>query len=95
MLNSSQRSALKAMANKIEPIIFVGKLGVTENVIKLADEALEARELVKGTVQQNSPVSSREALEVLAKGTGADEVFSAGRKFVLYKRRKKDPEIII
>jgi len=95
MLKSSQRSALKAMANKIEPVIYIGKAGITENVIKLADEALEARELVKGTVQQNSPVSAKEALEILARGTDAYEVSSTGRKFVMYRRRKKDPEIMI
>jgi len=52
MLTSKQRAALKAMANSLEPIIHVGKAGVTDNVIMQADEALTARELIKGTVQQ-------------------------------------------
>jgi RNA-binding protein len=95
MLTSKQRAALKAMANNIEPIIYVGKSGVTDNVIMQAEEALTARELIKGTVQQTSPVSASEALEAIAQKTGADEVLSSGRKFVLYRPRPEDPSIRI
>lgn len=95
MLTSKQRAALKAMANNIEPIIFVGKAGVTDNVIMQAEEALTARELIKGTVQQSSPVSAAEALETIARKTGAEPVQSSGRKFVLYRPRPKDPGIRI
>lgn len=93
MLTSKQRAALKAMANSIEPIIYVGKAGVTDNVIMQADEALTARELIKGTVQQASPVNAAEALETIAGRTGADAVLSSGRKFVLFRQRPKDPGI--
>jgi RNA-binding protein len=93
MLTSKQRAVLKAMANTIEPIIYVGKAGITDNVIMQAEEALAARELIKGTVQQASPVSAAEALETIAQKTGADAVQSSGRKFVLYRPRPKDPGI--
>lgn len=95
MLTSKQRAALRSMANNMEPIIFVGKAGVTDNVITQADEALTARELIKGTVQQASPVSAAEALETIAQKTGADPVQSSGRKFVLFRPRPKDPGIRI
>ncbi len=95
MLTSKQRAVLKSMANSIEPIIFVGKAGVTDNVITQADEALAARELVKGTVQQASPIKAAEALETIAHKTGAEPVQSSGRKFVLFRPRPKDPEIRI
>lgn len=93
MLTSKQRAVLRSMANNIETIIFVGKSGVTDNVIKQADDALTARELIKGTVQQASPTSAAEALETIAKKTGAEPVQSAGRKFVLFRPRPKDPGI--
>lgn len=95
MLTSKQRAVLRSMANNIEPIIFVGKAGVTDNVITQADEALTARELVKGTVQQASPMSAAEALEAIVQKTGADPVQSSGRKFVLFRPRPKDPGIRI
>ncbi|MGE5495648.1 MAG: YhbY family RNA-binding protein [Burkholderiales bacterium] len=95
MLTSKQRSALKAMANSLEPILHVGKAGVTENVIMQADEALTARELIKGTVQQAAPLSAAEALRAIAQATGAEEVLSSGRRFVLYRPRPENPGIRI
>ncbi len=95
MLTSKQRSALKAMANNLEPVLYVGKAGITDNVIMQADEALTARELIKGTVQQAAPLSAAEALGAIAQATGAEEVLSSGRKFVLYRPRPKDPGIRI
>lgn len=93
MLTSKQRATLRAMANNLDPIIYVGKAGLTENVIVQVDEALTARELIKGTVQQNAPVTAEEMVSEIAKATGAEAVSSAGRKFVLYRPRPKDPTI--
>ena len=95
MLTSKQRAALKSMANTLEPIIYVGKAGLTDNVVTQVDEALTARELIKGTVQQASPVSAADMLKALAEATGAEPVMSAGRKFVLYRPRPKEPTIKI
>ncbi len=95
MLTSKQRAALRAMANNMEPIIFVGKSGLTENIITQADDALTARELIKGTVQQNAPVSAAQMVNDIALATGAEAVSSSGRKFVLYRARPKDPTIKI
>ncbi len=95
MLTSKQRAALKAMAHNLEPIIYVGKAGLTDNVIVQVDEALTARELIKGTVQQNAPVTAAQMLEAMAQATGAEPVAASGRKFVLYRARAKDPTIRI
>lgn len=61
-MTSKQRAYLRSLANTMEPIIHVGKDGVNENMIKQASDALEARELIKGTVLQNSPMSARDGL---------------------------------
>ena len=47
-LTSKQRSQLRSLANSIDTIIHIGKDGISENLIKQADDALEARELIKG-----------------------------------------------
>ena len=93
MLNSKQRARLRAMANAIEPILYIGKAGVTDNIRIEAYEALTARELVKGSVQQNAPVSAKEALEALCSAAAAEPVFASGRKFVLYRAHPKEPVI--
>ena len=48
MLTSKQRACLKGQANSYEPIVHVGKGGVIDTVVKQADDALTARELIKG-----------------------------------------------
>jgi len=93
MLTSKQRAALRAMANGIETILYIGKLGVTDSVIAQTDEALLAREIVKGSVQQNAPLSAKEALEALCQATNAEPVQAAGRKFVLYRPKPENPVI--
>lgn len=93
MLTSKQRAKLRAMSHNLTPIIHVGKAGITENIIKQAEDALTPHELIKGTVQQNAPVSAKEAMEKITQSTGAVPVSSSGRKFVLYRPRPEDPVI--
>ncbi len=65
-LTSKQRAQLRGLANSIDTILHVGKDGIGDNLVKQADDALEARELIKGKVLENSLLSSREAAEALA-----------------------------
>ena len=94
-MTSKQRAYLRGLANTMEPIVHVGKDGVNDNMIKQLSDALEARELVKGTVLQNSPVTAREAIAELCEGTGAEPVQCIGNRFVVYRAREKDPKIIL
>ena len=67
--------------------------------IKRTDLALEARELIKGKVLENSLLSSREAAEALASATRSQVVQVIGTKFVLYrpthKKDKKDKIVLV
>ena len=84
-LTSKQRAQLRGLANSIDTIIIVGKDGIGENLIKQTSDALEARELVKGKVLDNSLLSAREAAEELAANTRSEVVQVIGGKFVLYR----------
>ena len=88
-LTSKQRAQLRGLANGIDTILIVGKEGVGDNLVKEADEALEARELIKGRVLDNSLLSPREAAEELAPRTLSEIVQVIGTKFVLYRPRHK------
>jgi RNA-binding protein len=90
MLDASQRAYLRGLANGIQPILHIGKQGVTDNIKVQADEALEARELVKGTVLKNADVTAEEALDTLCKALRAEPVQAIGRRFVLYRESKKN-----
>ncbi len=84
-LTTKHRAQLRGLANSIDTILHIGKDGITDNLVKQADDALEARELIKGKVLDNSPLSAREACQELAKLTRSEEIQVIGSKFVLYR----------
>ena len=98
-LTSKQRAQLRGLANGIDTILIVGKDGIGDNLIKQADDALEARELIKGKVLENSMLTAREAAEALAKATRSEVVQVIGTKFVLYRQShnkdKKDRIVLV
>ena len=71
MLTGKERAKLRSIANGEDTILYVGKGGVTENIIKQAEDALAARELIKGRVLENSLLTAREACDEIAEKTGA------------------------
>lgn len=89
MLTGKQRSYLKGLANSLEPIMQIGKGGVTENVLKQIDDALNARELIKIKVLNNSMLSAKDTANEIAESLRAEYVQSIGNKFVLYKESKE------
>ncbi len=96
MLTSKQRAYLRSLAVKEETILTVGKSGMSAEIVKQADDALEKRELIKGRVlPDTSPISPREAAEELAAKTGSEVAQVIGSRFVLYRRKKKDPKIVL
>ena len=92
-MTGKQRAYLRGLANGLETILYIGKGGLSENVIKQADEALTARELVKGRVLEASLMSAAEACQALAEATGAESVQSIGSRFVLYRAHPTEPKI--
>lgn len=94
-MTGKQRAKLRAMANTIETILYIGKEGVTDGTVKECYDALEARELIKGCVQQGTPVSAREALVELCEKTGAEPIQQIGRRFVMYRQSRDNPRIVI
>src|SRR5262245_9580551 len=89
-LRGSQRKWLRGRAHALEPIVRVGKNGLTEAVLAEIDAALEAHELVK--IQAVAPREEKDAIEErLADGLNAEVVGRIGHVFILY-REHPDPE---
>ncbi len=89
-MTSKERAKLRGLANRVPSLYQVGKDGISENMIKQIDDALTARELIKGNVLENSMFTAREAAEELAAKTSAQVVQVIGNKFVLYRRTDKN-----
>jgi len=89
MLTGKQRSYLKSLANSMDTILQIGKGGVTENVIKQIEDALEARELIKIKILNNSTLEAKDTANEIAVSVRAEYVQSIGNKFVLYRESKE------
>ena len=92
-LTSKQRAQLRGLANDLDTIVHIGKDGIGPNLTRQAEDALEARELIKGKVLENSPLSPREGAEELARATRSQVVQVIGTKFILYRRNQKNQKI--
>ncbi len=95
MLNSKQRAYLRSLANSIDTIVMVGKGGLSDQIYKTADEAITARELIKGKVLESCELSVREVADTIADEINADVVQVIGTKFVLYRRNDDEPVIVL
>ena len=94
-ITSKQRAQLRALAMNEDTIIQVGKGGINDALVASVNDALRARELIKGRVLENSMLTAREACDELSQLCKAEQVQVIGTKFVLYKRNEKEPKIVL
>lgn len=98
MITSKQRSYLKSLAHELDPIVYIGKGGLTDNIIKEMNTCLEARELIKVKLQEGAELEPKETANEAAAMLNAEFVQAIGRKFVLYrfsKERAKEGKPIV
>lgn len=93
MLTGKQKSYLRSMANTLEPIIQIGKGGVTDTVVNAVSQALLARELVKVSVLNNCLQPVQEVAASLVQKTGSELVQQVGKKILLYRLNSENPVI--
>ena len=92
-MTSKERAAWRAKANSLEPIIQIGKEGITDNLITQIDDALDVRELIKIRVHlETAPESPKQFAPKLAEALQAEVIQVIGGVIVLY--RKADPDRI-
>lgn len=93
MLTSKQRAYLRSLAVHLDTIFQIGKGGINDNMTEQISNALEARELIKLRVLDNSEYSAREAAEEIAEIVNAEVIQTVGTRFVLYRESKKNKKI--
>lgn len=84
-MTSKQRAYLKSLAVNLDTIFQIGKGGITEELCSQLLNALNARELIKIKVLENSPNGAKEAAEIISNNIGAQVVQVIGTKIVLYR----------
>ena len=89
MITTKQRAVLRGLANTIDPVMQIGKDGLTDNSLKQIDGLFEARELFKIKVLKNSDEDVRELASKLQELMGCDIVQCIGNRLVVYRKSKK------
>lgn len=93
MISSKQRSYLRGLAQQVDPTVYIGKQGLTENVVKEIDTGLTCRELVKVKLQEGAELEPKDVANEMAEKLKAEFVQAIGRKFVLYRESKDNKQI--
>lgn len=86
MISGKQRAYLRKIGHDMQPIIQIGKEGVTDTVITAIDEALEKREIIKVTVLETAMLDTRATCDEVAKRLLAEPVQAIGSKFIVYRK---------
>lgn len=92
MITGKQRSYLKSLAHELDPILIIGKGGVTDNTMKQLDDALEKHELIKIKILNNNMEDPKHIQERILAVLNAEFVQYIGSKFTIY-RAAKDAKI--
>ena len=94
-LTGKQKSFLRSLAHKLKPVVQVGHQGATEAVLAAVEVALERHELIKVKVSGESESDVVELAPALEKGTHSQVAQIIGHTVVLYRRRDRDPKIVL
>lgn len=90
MLTGKQRAMLKAESHDYKPIINIGKLSVTDELIKAIDEALDSRELIKIKILNNNFDDQDDIIETILNELNAEFVNHLGSIITIYRKNKEN-----
>ena len=93
MLTTKQRQFLKGLAHALEPVVRVGRGGLTPAVISETRKSILAHELIKVRIETEESAARRELAEELARATDAELAGTIGKLAILYRRRDEKPKI--
>ena len=94
-LTGKQRRHLRALGHHLGPVVQVGHEGVSDAVVRQADQQLESHELIKVKIGESSPQDRHDAAALLAERTHARVAQVLGRTALLYRPRKENPQIVL
>ncbi|WP_456386198.1 ribosome assembly RNA-binding protein YhbY [Desulfolithobacter sp.] len=91
-LNSRQIRYLRSLGHHLDPVVLIGREGISDSVIQSVRDALKTRELLKVKLGQNCPVDKKKASGEVAARTGAVLVQLIGKTILLYQPNDDLPE---
>lgn len=94
-LTGKQRRYLRSLGHHLDPIVQLGKNGLTEGVTQAAEQAIEEHELIKVKLGTECPAERDEVAEQLAASLNAHVAQTLGRTILLYRRHPKEARIVL
>ncbi len=92
-LKGSQKKFLRGLAHHLEPVVHVGREGLSDSVLKSVGDTFKTRELIKVKLGQNCEIPKKEAAGQLPGLTGSTLVQLIGKTIILYRpNRDLKPE---
>jgi putative YhbY family RNA-binding protein len=92
-LTGADKRALRALGNGLKATIYIGKQGVSEDILQAIADAHEHAELIKLKVLDTCPLDRHEAAAALEERSGSLLVQVLGRTILLFRRHPKKPLI--
>lgn len=90
MLTGKQKQYLKSMAHPFPAVVQIGKEGMTDLVLKSVSDVLNARELIKIKINQNSAENIEDTANYLGQTLSCEIVQIIGRNCILFKQKDKE-----
>ena len=84
-IGGKQARYLRGLGHHLQPLVMLGREGLTENVVNETAAVLEARELVKVKLGSGCSLDRKDVAEVLAEKTGSRVVQVLGRTILLLR----------
>jgi len=94
-LSGKDRRFLRGLGHHLDPVLQVGKEGLSEAFLAAVEQALSDHELIKIRVGESAPMDRREAADALAEATRAELAQVLGRTFLLYRADADEPRIAL
>lgn len=92
-LTGKQTRHLRSLGHHLEPVVQIGKHGITEALVAQIGDALLRHELIKVKLLPECPVDRHEAGGELATAAGAELVQMLGKTLLLWKRNPQAARI--
>lgn len=89
-LTSQERSALRARAHPLRPVVLLGDKGLTEAVIKEIDRNLTAHQLIKVKAAGEDRDTRQEMLDSLCETLSCAPIHHLGKTLILYRPSESD-----
>lgn len=89
MMTAQERAKLRGLSNSLKDLVFIGKEGLTANVLTQVNDNLYAHELIKIKVQRTTPMPITQLAREICDNCKCELVGVIGNKILVYKPTEK------